>query len=412
MKRYLLSIAVLMASFISLSAFERDRVAGWAEPSQVINSSQTTSSQVITPQQAIARLLNSPKTQAEWFASEFLAKLPLTQVEPIIANLQIAVGNCQQIQGQDVSYLAICDRGNVPIKLKLNPEGKIAAIFFAKPQQTFEQAVASFKSLEGDVSLVVTEGKTQRAAIHADKPMAVGSAFKLAVLKALKNQIAEGKVTWGKVISLQAKHQSFPTGMLQNWSVGSLLTVQTLASLMISISDNTATDTLIDLVGRKEVERFSLHNFPLLKTREVFTLRSAKNAELLKKYQLANTSDRLQILQEISSQELPDVVEFANNPKISLDIEWIFTVKELCALIEDVGDLPLMSFNSGLTDPTAWKKVAFKGGSDADVLNFTTLLQSKSGKSYCVSTTWNNTALVSESKLASLYEGLIDTLPR
>ncbi|GBO54059.1 hypothetical protein APA_2007 [Pseudanabaena sp. lw0831] len=324
--------------------------------------------------------------------------------------MQSSVGNCKQVQGQDVIYLAICDRGNIPVKIKLNPAGKITAIFLAKHQQTFEQAVSSFKTLEGDVSLLVMEGKMQRAGIRADDPMAVGSAFKLAVLKVLKNQIAEGKVTWGQVVALQAKQQSFPTGILQDWSAGSLLTVQTLASLMISLSDNTATDTLIDLVGKKEVERFAPRNRPFLKTREVFTLRGSKNTELLKKYRLANTSDRSRILEEISQQELPDISDFVNNPKIALDIEWTFTVRELCSLIEDVADLPLMSYNPGIADPKSWAKVSFKGGSDAGVLNFTTLLQSKSGQSYCVSTTWNHNMPVSETKLANLYKGVIDTL--
>jgi beta-lactamase class A len=282
----------------------------------------------------------------------------------------------------------------------------------AKQQQTFEQAVSSFKTLEGDVSLLVMEGKKQRSGIRADEPMAVGSAFKLAVLKVLKNQIAEGKVTWGQVVSLQSKQQSFPTGILQDWSAGSLLTVQTLASLMISLSDNTATDTLIDLVGKKEIERIALRNRPFLKTREVFTLRGSKNTELLKKYRLANTSVRAKILEAISQQELPDISDFVNNPKIALDIEWIFTVRELSSLIEDVADLPLMSYNPGIADPKSWAKVAFKGGSDAGVLNFTTLLQSKSGQSYCVSTTWNHNSPVSETKLANLYKSLIDTLPQ
>lgn len=407
MNRYSLSIAVLITCISGFPTFSHN-LSVWGEST---NSSPAIASQIVTPQKAIARLLNSQKPKAEWFTTELLAQLSLAQIEQIVANLQIVVGNCQQVQGQDVSYLAICDRGNVPIKIKLNPEGKIAAFFLGKQQQTFEQAVTSFKALDGKVSLLVMEGKNQRAGIQADSPMAVGSAFKLAVLNALKKQIAEGKITWGKVVSLQSNQQSLPTGLLQNWSAGSLLTVQTLASLMISLSDNTATDTLIDLIGRNEIDRFSLRNRPLLKTREMFTLRSAKNTDLLKKYRLANTSDRLQILQEISRQDLPDVMEFVTNPQVSLDVEWIFTVRELCTLIEDVADLPLMSFNAGVADPTAWKKVAFKGGSDAGVLNFTTLLHSKNGKSYCVSATWNNTKPVSEVQFATLYKGLIDTLP-
>ncbi|ELS32056.1 MULTISPECIES: serine hydrolase [Pseudanabaena] len=417
MKIQLVVFATLFTSLASFLTFAIDRSQAALDFSQITNLSSSPISQNVplpetSYQNAIARLLNSPKLQPEWFAPEFIAKVPIFQIQAAIASRKLSVGECRQFQGQDVSYLAVCDRGNVPIKIKLNAEGKITALFLGNPQQTLDQAVSGFKNLEGEVSLLVTEGKTQRVGLRVDAPMAVGSAFKLAVLKALKEQIAGGKITWDKVIALQADQQSLPTGLLQSWSAGSLLTVQTLAGLMISLSDNTASDTLIDLVGRGEVERFSSRNRPLLKTREMFTLRGSKNSELLQKYRLANTGDRLKILESISRQPLPDISDFINNPKISFDVEWIFTTRELCSLIEDVGDLPLMSFNAGLVDPSEWAKVAFKGGSDAGVLNFTTLLQSKSGKSYCVSVTWNNTKPLNESQLTTLYKGLIDTLPK
>ena len=41
---------------------------------------------------------------------------------------------------------------------------------------------------------------------------------------------------------------------MQDWPPGAAVTVETLATLMISVSDNTATDTLIRLVGRERVE--------------------------------------------------------------------------------------------------------------------------------------------------------------
>ncbi|BBC24064.1 hypothetical protein [Pseudanabaena sp. ABRG5-3] len=117
MNRYSLSIAVLITCISGFPTFSHN-LSVWAEST---NSSPAIASQIVTPQKAIARLLNSQKPKAEWFTTELLAKLSLTQIEQIVANLQIVVGNCQQVQGQDVSYLAICDRGNVPIKIKLNP---------------------------------------------------------------------------------------------------------------------------------------------------------------------------------------------------------------------------------------------------------------------------------------------------
>ena len=81
--------------------------------------------------------------------------------------------------------------------------------------------------------------------------------------------------------------RSLPSGMLHNWPEGAPVTLHTLASLMISISDNTATDILLGLVGRENVERMMgrigiaapERNRPFLATREIFALKTAPEAE-------------------------------------------------------------------------------------------------------------------------------------
>lgn len=49
--------------------------------------------------------------------------------------------------------------------------------------------------------------------------------------------------------------KSLPGGILQNWPKGAPLTLHTLAGLMISQSDNTAADTLLEILGRDVVCR-------------------------------------------------------------------------------------------------------------------------------------------------------------
>ncbi|MFL9455456.1 serine hydrolase [Tolypothrix bouteillei VB521301_2] len=74
------------------------------------------------------------------------------------------------------------------------------------------------------------------------------------VLQALKSTNCFSQVlAWKDVVQLQPSEKSLPSGMLHTWPDGSYLTVQTLASLMISLSDNTATDItqLICLDERK-----------------------------------------------------------------------------------------------------------------------------------------------------------------
>ena len=108
----------------------------------------------------------------------------------------------------------------------------------------------------------------------------IGSVFKLYVLDALGNAVAAGKVGWDQPLTVTAQLKSFPSGVLQNDPDGTQISVLDAAAKMISISDNTAADMLINLVGRSAVEAAltttgmanpSL-NRPFLTTRETFIL--------------------------------------------------------------------------------------------------------------------------------------------
>ncbi|MEE3716687.1 serine hydrolase [Tumidithrix elongata RA019] len=365
----------------------------------------------LTPKAAIERLFTTPKLQDNWFTAEFLAQVSTAQIEALIANLKPLLGTYKQVKESGKNYVVIGDRATIPATIALNDKGQISGLYFGNPTiNDVNDVVKGFKGLPGKVGLLVIEGNSARISINSDMPLAVGSAFKLAVLKALKSQIASGKHTWGDAIALKAKYKVLPTGILQTWPEGSLLTIQSAASLMISLSDNTATDMLIDLVGREKIEAIASRNRPLLTLREFFVLKSSQNSELLKRYHAGNEAERKSILTELAKLPLPKAEELSLIPSIELEAEWFLTNGELCALIGDVADLPLMSINPGIANPTSWEKIAFKGGSDVGVLNLTTWLKAKNGKTYCVSATWNNTTALEESKFFSLYSALLESL--
>jgi beta-lactamase class A len=362
---------------------------------------------------AIERLFTSKKVLPEWFTSNFLSQIPIAQIEQIITSIKTELGAYQKIEAKDLEYLITFSKGKISSKIALDSEGKIGYLVFvpAATNISLEEAIAQFKKLPGQVAFLVTENNSEIAALNPDKPLAVASAFKLAVLDVLQTQIAAKKHSWNEVISLKAGWKSLPSGMLQDWPNGSLITMQTLASLMISISDNTATDALINILGRENIESISSRNTPFITTRENFILKSQKNTSLLQRYIQGKTSERRDILREIDKYLLPELTDFLStkaNPKV----EWFFTTKELCSLIEKVADLPLMSINpgTGITDPKEWDKVAFKGGSEPGVYQLTTWLKSKTGKTYCVSATWNDNRNLDEAKFVELYKGVITGL--
>ncbi|MEO1561424.1 MAG: hypothetical protein AAFS12_18030, partial [Cyanobacteria bacterium J06632_19] len=145
--------------------------------------------------------------------------------------------------------------------------------------------------------------------------------------------------------------------------------------------------------------------------KELFTLKGSQNRKFLQRYRQGDEKQRRQILAELANQPLPDVNEFIETNPNALDVEWFYNAEELCQLIEEVADLPLMSINPGIANPKDWEQIAFKGGSEPGVINLTTWLKGKNGKQYCVVATWNNSnAPVDEGKFATLCGGVISFL--
>ncbi len=118
------------------------------------------------------------------------------------------------------------------------------------------------------------------------RPLAIGSAFKLFILAELQRQIGAGRRHWSDVVLLDRR--SIPSGVLQTWPRGAPVTLHTLAAQMISVSDNTAADTLLHLLGRENVEAMmatlgvgaAARNRPLLSTLEMAALKTGPAAAL------------------------------------------------------------------------------------------------------------------------------------
>lgn len=368
----------------------------------------------MTPETVLEKLFTSEDIKAEWFASEFLAQVPINQINSIINDVKNQLGIYQAFEKDGSDYIVNFSQGSVPTKIALNNRGQIIGLLL-QPGLKFSslsEAIAELKKLPGKVNFLVKEDSDIIADFNAKTSLAVGSAFKIAVLKTLKQQIDSEQKSWSDIVTIKAEDKSLPSGILQTWPDNSPLTLQTLANLMISLSDNTATDILINQVGRESIESNSSEkNIPFLTTRELFILKGSQNRKLLERYRQSDAKQRREILAELANQPLPDVNEFIETNPNALDIEWFYNAEELCELMQEVADLPLMSINPGIANPKNWERAAYKGGSEPGVLNFTTWLKAKNGKQYCVVATWNNSdAPVDEGKFAALYGGVISFL--
>ncbi len=138
---------------------------------------------------------------------------------------------------------------------------------------------------------------------------------------------------------------------------------------MISESDNTATDHLIQLVGRENIEATTPQNQPFFMTRELFQIKASGNKALLERYRKGNLAQKRTVLAELAKLSLPNVSEFEGVQPNALDVEWFYTPAQLCDRIDRLFNLPLMSINPGIAQSKDWQKVLFKGGSEPGVMN-------------------------------------------
>ncbi|NJN03187.1 MAG: serine hydrolase [Leptolyngbyaceae cyanobacterium RM1_1_2] len=364
------------------------------------------------PIAALERVLTSPTLQAGWFADSFLAAVSLAQVEQIVRGLRASLGTYQGTESKTGGYLVLFERGSLEAQITLNRRGQITGLIFQPPvlsNLSLDEIQQRWAALPGEVSFLVLQDGARLVSYQAEQPLGVGSAFKLIVLQALQRQIEAGQHTWDQVIQLQLERRSLPSGILQTWPAAAPVTLQTLATLMISLSDNTATDALIHLVGQEALTALSPRNRPFLTTREFFVLKDPQNLALLERYRQGDSAERSQVLTGLADLLLPDVALFEGAP-LALDVEWFLSADELCEAIASVADLPLMQINPGIADPQDWAQVAFKGGSESGVLNLTTYLKAENGIDYCVAATWNNPAGIDETEFMALYGSAIAAL--
>lgn len=78
--------------------------------------------------------------------------------------------------------------------------------------------------------------------------------------------------------------------------------------------------------------------------------------------------------------------------------------------MSDVAALPEMQINAGVANKNDFERVSYKGGSEVGVLNLTTQVTNKAGKTYCVSATWNDAAPLNEAEFLGLYAGVLELL--
>jgi hypothetical protein len=170
----------------------------------------------LTPQAALTRIFQTRRVSADWFATDFLAAVPVDRLQAIIDGLTAELGNFESVRPDGDRFIVNFQRGFVPTRIALDSVDKISSLLFESPTKKLAnigEAVAQFRSLPGRVSLLVLEGNTVRARSNDQQSLAVASAFKLSVLDVLQEKIKAGKSSWQQVVPLQEKYKALPLSL-------------------------------------------------------------------------------------------------------------------------------------------------------------------------------------------------------
>ena len=398
-----------------------------------------------------ARIVAEPAKPDTLFHPDFLAQVPVAQLTGIFQQFHAQAGAVLRTietssRGADYGECRFeTEKGMFfPAKIGIEPGApyRIHTLWFGLPQAVTtspDEIVAKLKALHGRASLSVfrLDGSGPRLlhGLQSDVPMAIGSTFKLYVLGALAQEAAAGRVPWDRVVRLEDGLKSLPLGVLQAWPAGTPLTVQTLASEMISISDNTAADHLLRLLGRPAVEAVQKtmghatpeRNAPFLATREMFQLKAKDHPERRSAYLARDAAGRRAYLQDsLSRMAQTDLAAFELHAPVAIDrLEWFASTADLCRAMDWLrarteGEAnrraaparAILAINPGVElDRKAWTCVGYKGGGEPGVLNMTWLLGRRDGAWFAVSASWNDESkTVDTAELAALMQSLIGLL--
>ena len=249
------------------------------------------------------------------------------------------------------------------------------------PGEAFDR-LAELGTLGATTAEIVDGECSTLEEVQADEPIPLGSLFKLYVLAALGEAVAAGEVSWDDDLVIRDELKSIPTGVLQDRPAGDTVTVLEAAELMISISDNTATDHLIDLLGREDVELAMAEfghttpelNTPLMTTRELVALKIGPASGLYVQWLDGDEQTRREILRQISDITPGDLpLQEWTQPIHPDTVEWFASPDDLCTLAvrllelnETVPELAsILSLNPGIpAEPGTWDEIWFKGGSE------------------------------------------------
>ena len=121
----------------------------------------------------------------------------------------------------------------------------------ASPNEALDQKIhAALLGFPGSVTLYAKNLDTGASYnLHGDDPVMTASTIKLPIMVELFAEAEEGKLDWNQKLTLTEQDKVPGSGVVTELSAGDALTIRDLMHLMIVVSDNSATNMILDRIG-------------------------------------------------------------------------------------------------------------------------------------------------------------------
>ncbi|MBE5962231.1 MAG: serine hydrolase [Lachnospiraceae bacterium] len=141
---------------------------------------------------------------------------------------------------------------------------------------------AELLSYDGLMGIYVDDLKGNKIEIHSEEEFETASTIKAYILGCLFDEAQAGRASLADMLTYGGEHFVDGSGVLRALDFGVTMTVKNVATLMIIVSDNIATNMIIDYLGIDTINAFI--------TREGFTHTKLHNRLDFEKYQVLGTT--------------------------------------------------------------------------------------------------------------------------
>jgi beta-lactamase class A len=384
-------------------------------------------------------IISDKQPLESYFDPTFLKAVPPAQFRELSADFIKRYGQPKQIvsttrKGETAATLKLAfEKAIVNVEIAISSEAShlVTGLFFtdvAVPNDSIEAIAAELAALPGKTAFkiehIATDGThSEIAGSNVTQQFAIGSTFKLYILAELAAQIEAGKRKWTDIIPL--RRRSLSSFASDGIPLETPVTLQLLATWMIGVSDNAATDELLLLLGRDKVEarvKAIGHDdisrvLPFLTTVEAFLIKGNHDNALAAYIKGSDTEQRALLARSISNTGYEEIDEalLIGKPTEIDTVEWFASPNDIVRLMDYIRTrsnpvmFSIMAQSVAPFTAKKWKYLGFKGGSEPGVISLSYLGQKRSGEWIIITGSWNNVdAVVDHPTFIMLMQRLLE----